>query len=472
MFSDTFYPTPEGLARKMIELANPDHDSYILEPSAGKGDILDAINKHFDPWGNRLPHDHVYAIEIVPDLRAILEGKGYPVIADNFLTYQPRVHFTHIIMNPPFNQAEQHLLHAWEILYDGVIVCLLPASSLEGKTSFERTIKLLIADHGDVQDVGQPFRLAERPTDEPCVLVSLKKCASGGDKLEWEIRNDREERRWNDNRQSQEVALEGFSNMLLSNYTAALNAFDSYNDSRQKLTVYTEPFNHGEHEPLKLSDNEKTPQARYNTFYRELTEQAWGRVFDHPVFQKMMTERARAMMTEFRQRQRRMDFNPENLKAMLEAVVAKREDILLGAVLDAFDTMTAYHEENRIYFEGWKSNKAWMVNTKKVVLPYYMSRSWDGKTMEPDYRNANKLNDIDRALCVVSGRAYDDIVKIMDVLHRAQITRNYGGYTESSFFEIRYFKKGTLHLRFKDQELGKQFNLMAARGRNWLPPGE
>ncbi|MBL7128508.1 MAG: DUF4942 domain-containing protein [Ignavibacteria bacterium] len=34
----------------------------------------------------------------------------------------------------------------------------------------------------------------------------------------------------------------------------------------------------------------------------------------------------------------------------------------------------------------------------------------------------------------------------------------------------QFFKKGTIHLTFKDDKLWEKFNLEAARGKNWLPP--
>jgi phospholipid N-methyltransferase len=89
MFNANFYPTPKWLAQKMIapfDLA----DAYVLEPSAGKGDILDVISNKYDRY--RKPN--LYAIEIEPELRSILEGKGYPVIGIDFLLYEPRIHFT------------------------------------------------------------------------------------------------------------------------------------------------------------------------------------------------------------------------------------------------------------------------------------------------------------------------------------------------------------------------------------------
>src|SRR3990167_3477779 len=134
MFSTSFYPTPKWLARTMIAPLNIGHgEAYVLDPEAGKGDLLDVIR-------DEQRDAHLYAIEIVPELRSILEGKGYAVIADDFLTYVPRLHFTHIVMNPPFDDAEDHLLLAWNTLYEGKIACIFPATSLEGKTIKERTI--------------------------------------------------------------------------------------------------------------------------------------------------------------------------------------------------------------------------------------------------------------------------------------------------------------------------------------------
>jgi phospholipid N-methyltransferase len=45
MFADNpdFYPTPRPLARKMLAKITNKDAKYFLEPSAGKGDIADAI---------------------------------------------------------------------------------------------------------------------------------------------------------------------------------------------------------------------------------------------------------------------------------------------------------------------------------------------------------------------------------------------------------------------------------------------
>ncbi|MFH1320601.1 MAG: hypothetical protein ABII90_08110, partial [Bacteroidota bacterium] len=34
---------------------------------------------------------------------------------------------------------------------------------------------------------------------------------------------------------------------------------------------------------------------------------------------------------------------------------------------------------------------------------------------------------------------------------------------------MKFWKKGTLHMTFKDEKVWEQFNIMAAKGKNWLP---
>lgn len=42
---------------------------------------------------------------------------------------------------------------------------------------------------------------------------------------------------------------------------------------------------------------------------------------------------------------------------------------------------------------------------------------------------------------------------------------------DSTFFKMRGFKKGTLHIDFKDLDLLAKFNQAAAKGKKWLGDG-
>ena len=65
---DDFYPTPEHLIEKMLEKVNLNRVRYVLEPSAGKGNIIKKLTK-------KVYHRiEVNAIEINSELQAVLRG--------------------------------------------------------------------------------------------------------------------------------------------------------------------------------------------------------------------------------------------------------------------------------------------------------------------------------------------------------------------------------------------------------------
>ena len=122
---ENFYPTPDFLIDKMIEKVNFSKVKYILEPSAGKGDI---IKKLIKKTYHRI---EVNAIEINSELQAVLRGEGYQVIDTDFLSHMGGEMYDLIIANPPFIEGEHHLLKAIDLMYNGQIVFLLNAETLK-----------------------------------------------------------------------------------------------------------------------------------------------------------------------------------------------------------------------------------------------------------------------------------------------------------------------------------------------------
>lgn len=110
MFNKDFYPTPAEVIMQMVDGINL-QGKIILEPSAGKGDIVDyCIGAGAE----------VFACKTNQDLKKILSSKC-KVIADDFLTVESH-HISHIhciIMNPPFSADEKHILHAYNIAPPG-----------------------------------------------------------------------------------------------------------------------------------------------------------------------------------------------------------------------------------------------------------------------------------------------------------------------------------------------------------------
>ncbi len=313
---DTFYPTPKSLVEKMLspyknKWDNEFYGKTILEPSAGKGDICD-----------QLPKSHIYCCEIEPEFRAILNSKGYVVLADDFLTYFPRRRFDYIIMNPPFNDIIDHILHAWEILAEGSdLITIAPVTCLERKTNRERLLADILNDnHAVIENVGKAFENAERQTDVECVIIWLKKPESL-DEINFKVKN-----KWKkpETGETKEVAvLQSFISDLVAYYEAAINVFTEYVTAREKILTYCEPFIDYEKNPIEMADK---AVEKWDVFYDALTENAWKQILNHPGFQGILTERARKMMDEFRKRQQKVDFTPENIKNMLIEISMKQDE--------------------------------------------------------------------------------------------------------------------------------------------------
>lgn len=110
-----FFPTPAALIEKMIRLADLKPGITVLDPSAGKGDILDAVKRHLVGENPTLA-----AIEIQYELREVLKLKGHLVIGNDFMEGE-YPGFDRIMMNPPFENSQdaEHVQRAFTLLNHG-----------------------------------------------------------------------------------------------------------------------------------------------------------------------------------------------------------------------------------------------------------------------------------------------------------------------------------------------------------------
>jgi 16S rRNA G1207 methylase RsmC len=110
-----FFPTPPDLIDKLLRHAQIQPGEEVLEPSAGKGDIADAIRA-------RHPQAKLSLCEINGTLRKFLADKGYEGILHDFLKdVMPIPLYNCIVMNPPFEAGQdiEHVLHAYAALRPG-----------------------------------------------------------------------------------------------------------------------------------------------------------------------------------------------------------------------------------------------------------------------------------------------------------------------------------------------------------------
>jgi hypothetical protein len=144
-FKKTFqvFETPERIADELVSLARLDPVHSILEPSAGRGAIVRAINRAMRPYKNP---PTVQVCEIYDRNVAILQEQfGLDPLVRDFMGLPAKLKFDRIVMNPPFRNGQDilHLCKAYEHLNDGGrVVCITYpgwAYRTEGKYKVFRT---------------------------------------------------------------------------------------------------------------------------------------------------------------------------------------------------------------------------------------------------------------------------------------------------------------------------------------------
>lgn len=127
-YTHQYYPTPEPLAKHVVELAGIRSDDVCCEPSAGQGHIA-----------KFMPADRTTCVEVSRLQASILEAKGFATINSDFLKLSkgdplvPDEGFQVIIMNPPFSEgrARAHVDHACSLLSPGGrLVAVVPLSAM------------------------------------------------------------------------------------------------------------------------------------------------------------------------------------------------------------------------------------------------------------------------------------------------------------------------------------------------------
>jgi len=169
-----FFPTPDDVIEKMIELSEIEDNEHILEPSAGIGSIVDVIKvKHHQT--------NIYCVEIMHSLREILKLKGYDLVCDDIFLYEPTGRlFDKIIMNPPFEKGQDidHVMHCFNnfLKVGGTLVSVMSASIKSNTTRKYYDFRNFISLHGgEIHELEQAFKDAFNSTGVSTVIVKLHK---------------------------------------------------------------------------------------------------------------------------------------------------------------------------------------------------------------------------------------------------------------------------------------------------------
>ncbi len=120
-YAHQYYPTPEHIAMRTVELAEVGPDHTCLEPSAGQGHIAKFLPKY-----------RTRCYELSELHCEVLRAKGYTVYRADFLELSVVADVDRVVMNPPFADGrwQLHVEHAAAMLRPGgVLVSVVPTSA-------------------------------------------------------------------------------------------------------------------------------------------------------------------------------------------------------------------------------------------------------------------------------------------------------------------------------------------------------
>lgn len=461
MFGKDFYPTPDNVIE--IMMANSDiTNKVILEPSAGKGNIVD--------WLQARNSKQILACEINEDLRMILAGKCQILSADFFhLAAEQVSHIDMIVMNPPFSADEKHILHAWEIAPGGCeIIALCNSETLNNRWQRDRVIlQELIEENGSSESLYDCFNEAERETKVQVSLVKLFKPKSG--EMEFDDYFDMEEET-----ESQENGIMTYNSIqeVVSRYVGAVKMFDSVIEASNSINQLIAPISHG----LGIHFGAYTGSHgnQYNTitrdvFKRALQKSAWRSVFGKFNMNKYVTQKLMGDINRFVEQQTAVPFTVKNIYKMIDLIIGTHAERMDKVLVDAFDQICSFSDENSTARETWKTNSNYKVN-QKFIVPYMCSNDsrWPEQYVKLNYSRYHQLDDIVKALCHLVGKDYN-ITTSIDSFVRS-FNMQWGQWYSWGFFEIRGYKKGTMHFKFQSEKLWEDFNRRVAEIKGWQLP--
>ncbi|HMV29541.1 MAG TPA: DUF4942 domain-containing protein, partial [Anaerolineales bacterium] len=436
MFNRNFYPTPPEVIEQMLEGLSLDGKT-VWEPSAGKGDIVRALQAR---------GAQVIASEIEPELRKIVQTYC-PIIAPDMMTVTSDQvsHVDYIVMNPPFNVGVEHILHAYNIAPAGCkIVALCNLASLENKYSRTRQELATIIDaYGTSQDLGDCFSQAERKTDVHVGLINIDKPGEQSKEFEGFFMGEDNEPQFNGIMPYNEIRD------LVNRYCGAVRIFDEQLKTAERLNDLCEGY-FGAREIGLMVTKENAPLER-GRFKKDMQKAGWRWVFSKLNMEKHTTRGLRNDINKFVETQEQVPFTMRNIYRMLEIVFATTSQRMDKAAIEAFDRVTMHHHDNRYNVEGWKTNGHYLL-TRRFILPGIVEHNFSGG-MRTSSWDTTTVDDLTKALCFQTGRNFDEIGTIWKRFSGSENQCTFGEWYEWGFFKVKGYKKGTMHFEFLSEDV-------------------
>ncbi len=479
-----FYPTPYSLINKMLSGIDFKEINSVLEPSAGSGSIVERVIEKLkyshSSYYNKETKWDIDCIEQNQNLQYVLQGKNYRVVHDDYLSYNSFKKYDLIVMNPPFESGDKHLLKAIEMQQNGgKIVCLLNAETLKNPYSNTRKdlIRKLEDYHADIEYIENAFYNAERQTDVEVALIKIDIEKPENDSIILDdLRKQEQFRVEANNTYNNQLANADYIKRVVEQYNFEVKAGLKLISEWQSLdSVMLNGMSLG----IICDREDDSKLGLHNSYVKHVRAKYWKTLFTNDEFMGLFTTNLRRKYMEKINELCEYDFSLYNvytIRIQLSKEMVKGVEDTILALFDEFSHKHHWYDEtskNIHYFNGWKTNSSWKIN-KKVIIPLSGFRdleySWGG--FKPThYDLVAKLTDIEKSLTYLQTGTNIEVeeINLKEALNFAEQYRD-SKKIKTKYFTIDFFKKGTAHLYFNSDELLHRFNIYGSQQKNWLPP--
>lgn len=472
MFNQDFYPTPDFLTERLLFGIDLKRNLQVLEPSAGKGDMALYLQERFK-GSNRFDHYSlkVDCIEIEDELQAILRGKELKVVHDDFLTFECTKAYDLILANFPFSKGEKHLLKAISILekFGGELRCIVSASTLKNPCTFLRDEirEKLNRYNAEISFVEDAFTEAERKTGVEVALITVKLAAVEYESL---ILDSLEK-----NSHGYDGTDEEYRELMTAGNSVDKEVQFYKNEVESGIRLIREYFalkgRYGI--AIQMMGNGDTDKEAVNQFIEMTRDKYWRKLINTDAFFTKMPQNMRTSLLKDMEELCHYDFNFFNIVQIQDILQRNLAQSVSDTILMLFDKLShtyAYGDglQNRLHYNGWKTNEAYKVNTKKVIIPHmraYGDYSFNKDKFDLGYSNRDTLSDIHKTLRFLD-TGLSESFDLDSFLKDRQEPKN----IDCQYFVLDFFKKGTCHIKWKRPDLIEKLNIYGSQKKGWLPP--
>lgn len=496
-----FYPTPSDIAGRLFEAVDWNRVKTMLEPSAGKGDLIEFAKQRKRSYRHK--GEYYYdrdtgldcdCIEIDTNLQAILTSKGFRVVHDDFLSYVTRKRYDLILMNPPFSEGDLHLLRAIDMCQNGgQIACILNAETIRNPyTNSRRLLVRRLKELGaTVRYIDNAFSKAQRRAKVDIALINISIPYTFADDSIWEnLQKARAAENVDAGQQENSIAPSDNVERLIREHDIMCEAGISLMRCYNGIAPHLRPHADSVYPLIMLSmdrDNsiEKCGVEHINKFLRMVRAHYWQQLFDLPDLRDRMTSDMQEQYGNLIDKMRDYEFSKFNIRQVIEKIMGQLQVGVEQAIVDCFDKLSAEHtyshdveNGNVHYFNGWKTNKAHYVNMKCIIPTWGTFATQYRQNGRGGYSNVmttisphgcfSVLGDLEKALNYLD-KGETISVNLMEVLNAAKIADR-SSNIRCKYFDVTFYKRGTCHIKFHDRKIVDRLNIYVGRNKSWLPP--